>query len=164
MDNAQRAIMVGVGLFITIIVIAAIMLITGLGRSLIDEGTNQVNQLSASLQQQLTQDYDGSTITGAAVRDAVKRYCNYDNMIIQVKATTDGTYKDYGKVRGDNGSTTLAKPLEYDSEHVRTKIGVIDNSSNATDYVPNTAKYSAELIRRPVNSDVVLGIVFTRLT
>ena len=32
MDNAQKAIMVGVGLFITIIIIAAVMLITGIGQ------------------------------------------------------------------------------------------------------------------------------------
>ena len=34
MENAQKAIMIGVGLFITIISIAAVMLITGLGQNI----------------------------------------------------------------------------------------------------------------------------------
>ena len=45
MDNAQKAIMIGVGLFITIIVIAAVMLITGIGQDLLNSGTQQLDQL-----------------------------------------------------------------------------------------------------------------------
>ena len=42
MDNAQKAIMIGVGLFITIIIIAAVMLITGMGQDMLVEGQQQV--------------------------------------------------------------------------------------------------------------------------
>ena len=44
MDNAQKAIMIGVGLFITIIIIAAVMLITGMGQDMLVEGQQQVQQ------------------------------------------------------------------------------------------------------------------------
>ena len=53
MDNAQKAIMIGVGLFITIIIIAAVMLITGMGQNLLNKGQSQVNGISASLQNDL---------------------------------------------------------------------------------------------------------------
>ena len=50
MDNAQKAIMIGVGLFITIIIIAAVMLITGMGQDMINSSTSQVSNISSSLQ------------------------------------------------------------------------------------------------------------------
>lgn len=46
MDNAQKAIMIGVGLFITIIIIAAVMLITGMGQNLLNKGQAQVSGIS----------------------------------------------------------------------------------------------------------------------
>lgn len=162
MDNAQKAIMVGVGLFITIIVIAAIMLITGLGTDLINEGKRRVSSLSETLQRQLTEEYDDTIVKGSDVRAAVSRFYAEDGMVIEVKATTTATsYSEYGRARGD-GNTSLSKVLEYDEENVRTKIGVLSDSTTTSTYVPVTANYKAELIRSSDSSDVILGIRFTR--
>ena len=49
MDNAQKAIMIGVGLFITIIVIAAVMLITGMGQDILNSGTQQLGNVTEKL-------------------------------------------------------------------------------------------------------------------
>lgn len=163
MDNAQKAIMVGVGLFITIIVIAAIMLITGLGTDLINQGKQQVGNLSQNLQRQLTEEYDDTTVKGSDVRAAVSRFYSDDGMIIEVKATKTGDkYIEYGRARG-NGSLTIEKALTYDEENVRTKIGVLSDSTDPTRYVPATANYKAELIRSSSSDDVILGIRFTRI-
>ena len=70
MDNAQKAIMIGVGLFITIIIIAAVMLITGMGQNLLNKGQSQVNGISASLQNDLFEQYNGKKMSGAQVRTA----------------------------------------------------------------------------------------------
>lgn len=51
--------MIGVGLFITIIIIAAVMLITGMGQNLLNKGQSQVNGISASLQNDLFEQYNG---------------------------------------------------------------------------------------------------------
>lgn len=164
MDNAQKAIMVGVGLFITIIVIAAIMLITGLGTNLINSGKDQVNNLSASLQQQLTADFDDKTVKGSDVRAAVSRFYADDGMIIEVKAVSSSEgYLEYGKARG-NGTLLIDRALEYDDENTRTKQGVLSDSTDTTNYVPLTASYKAELIRSSSNEDVVMGIRFTRIS
>ena len=64
MDNAQKAIMIGVGLFITIIIIAAVMLITGAGQDLMNQGTQQIGNISESLRIQVTDQYDGKVLTG----------------------------------------------------------------------------------------------------
>lgn len=49
MDNAQKAIMIGVGLFITIIVIAAVMVISGMGQDIINSGTEQIGNVQSRL-------------------------------------------------------------------------------------------------------------------
>lgn len=163
MDNAQKAIMVGVGLFITIIVIAAIMLITGLGTDLINQGKRQISNLSQNLQRQLTEEYDDTTVKGNDVRAAVSRFYSEDGMIIEVKAVASSDkYLEYGKSRG-NGTLAIDKPLEYDDENVRSKIGVLSDSTDTTKYVPATANYKAELIRSASSEDVIMGIRFTRV-
>lgn len=95
MDNAQKAIMIGVGLFITIIIIAAVMLITGMGQNLLNKGQSQVNGISASLQNDLFEQYNGKKMSGAQVRTAAVQLKNRDdaeNITIKIdgveKATT----------------------------------------------------------------------------
>ena len=96
MDNAQKAIMIGVGLFITIIIIAAVMLITGMGQDMLVEGQQQVSNISSSLQAQLTADFDESTVTGAQVETAIRRYYKDETMVLIVK--NGSTVTNYGKV------------------------------------------------------------------
>lgn len=79
MDNAQKAIMIGVGLFITIIIIAAVMLITGMGQNLLNQGQSQVNGISESLMNDLTQQYNGKKMSGAQVRTAATQLVNRDD-------------------------------------------------------------------------------------
>lgn len=60
MDNAQKAIMIGVGLFITIIVIAAVMLITGIGQDMLNSGTNQLSGISEQMNTSVFASYNGA--------------------------------------------------------------------------------------------------------
>ena len=76
MDNAQKAIMIGVGLFITIIVIAAVMLITGIGQDLLNSGTTQISGLSATMQQSLYDQYDNKTFALSSAKTAVLNLLN----------------------------------------------------------------------------------------
>jgi len=46
MDNAQKAIMIGVGLFVTILIIAAVMLIVNPAINLIDNAAGKIGNLS----------------------------------------------------------------------------------------------------------------------
>lgn len=91
MDNAQKAIMIGVGLFITIIVIAAVMLITGVGQDLLNSGTQQLNGISDSLRQQVTDQYDEKIMTQSQVRAACIDLKNKDASIVVKVANGDTT-------------------------------------------------------------------------
>ena len=68
MDNAQKAIMIGVGLFITIIIISAVLLITNLGTGLINNAQGQLSSISKALQNQITSSFDGRTLTAPCKR------------------------------------------------------------------------------------------------
>ncbi len=92
MDNAQKAIMIGVGLFITIIVIAAVMLITGIGQDLLNSGTQQLGGISESLRTQIMDQYDGKTITGAQVKTAAIDLISRNDA--SVKTAIDGAKKE----------------------------------------------------------------------
>lgn len=165
MDNAQKAIMIGVGLFITIIVIAAVMLITGMGQDLLTSGQQEVSNISSSLQAQITSDFDGTTITGAQVISAVKRYYTDETMVIKVKATKTGATYDYGKVTTASltGNASTGYTTTGTATNTAEKVGKLTDTSstNADYYVPNSAKYSANVIRIE-GSDTVVGIVFER--
>lgn len=89
MDNAQKAIMIGVGLFITIIVIAAVMLITGIGQDLLNSGTQQLGGISESLRTQIIDQYDGKIMTGAQVKSAAIDLVNRNDssIIVQIGGT-----------------------------------------------------------------------------
>ena len=114
MDNAQKAIMIGVGLFITIIVIAAVMLITGVGQDLLNSGTQQLNGISDSLRQQVTDQYDGKIMTASQVRTACIDLKNKDTSIVvkvgdkEISSASDtnipksGTQKYTGSVSYDS--------------------------------------------------------------
>jgi len=162
MDNAQKAIMIGVGLFITIIVIAAVMLITGMGQDMLQSGQQQVSNISSSLQAQLTSDFDGTTITGAQVITAVKRYYQDDTMIIKVNATKAG-FKEYGKITGGGWEASTYTVTSVAANDTPEKVGTLTNTSsaNTANYVPNSAKYKANIIKIKGSNDVV-GICFER--
>src|SRR5574344_2840954 len=92
MDNAQKAIMIGVGLFITIIIIAAVLLITGIGTNLVNKRTTKAGNVAAQLDQTELEQYDNTTMSGAQVLSAVKKYWTDSNMIVYVTyVTTTGT-------------------------------------------------------------------------
>ncbi|MDD3303955.1 MAG: hypothetical protein PHP54_03465 [Clostridia bacterium] len=158
MDNAQKAIMIGVGLFITIIIIAAVMLITGMGQEMLQGGQEQVSNISKSLQAQLTADFDDSTITGAQVVTAIKRYYKDESMVLIVKNGTTTT--NYGKVTatvaGDYTTTSITS-----ERYTPSGIGALSDSSAAGTYAPSTAKYKSHVIKI-AGSDNVVGLYFEK--
>lgn len=92
MDNAQKAIMIGVGLFITIIIISAVLLITNMGTDIIDEAAGEVGNLSDTLKNEMVKAYDGKTLNGTQMLDCIEKYYGHKTMGLQVKIE-EKTYK-----------------------------------------------------------------------
>ncbi len=146
MDNAQKAIMIGVGLFITIIVIAAVMLITGMGQDLLNSGVDEVNNISSNLKAQLTSEFDGNTnLSGSQVIAAIKKYyTNKDLLIIQ----------ETGRNYSVNASKAVGTYTGGTPPYSTTQAAIGQVSSN----VRIAETYSSKLI---YSGKTVVGMQFT---
>ena len=136
MENAQKAIMIGVGLFITIIIIAAVMLITGMGQNLLNQGQSQVNGISESLMNDLFQQYNGKVMSGAQVRTAAVQLVNRDDassFIVEIQ--TDS--KSHVSIQGNkitnpvNATSDVKKAVNDATANTATKqyIGSVTDTS-----------------------------------
>lgn len=136
MDNAQKAIMIGVGLFITIIIIAAVMLITGMGQNLLNKGQAQVSGISESLMNDLTQQYDGKNFSGSQVRSAAVQLINRDEAGITVQIIEGSDTKSYvsgtAKTSDINSALSGKDSVKYS--------GSVDSTGNGTVIVKFTKK------------------------
>ena len=136
MDNAQKAIMIGVGLFITIIIIAAVMLITGMGQNLLNKGQAQVSGISESLMNDLTQQYNGKTFSGSQVRSAAVQLINRDEAGITVQIIEGSKTKSYvsgtATTSGINTALSGKDSVKYS--------GSVDSTGNGTVIVKFTKK------------------------
>ncbi len=165
MDNAQKAIMIGVGLFITIIIIAAVMLITGMGQDMINSSTTQVSNISTSLQAQLTSQYDGTVLNGSQVISAVKANYTTEGMVIIVDNGTENGKTDYGRsIISDPTTITVPTDKALDVKAITvnnnpTTVGKLSDASSSSTYVATSSRYNANLIKI---SDAVVGICFKR--
>lgn len=165
MDNAQKAIMIGVGLFITIIVIAAVMAITGIGTDLLNQGQSQLGGLSAQIEQQLTAEYDNVQMSGAQVRAAIQKYYNDPKMVVALNNTVgiNGTAGvvavTYITPNGVGAVTNVIAGTIGLTTATASATNAQNSLSSYTTSVVSTGQYQAKLIR---NNGQVVGIAFLR--
>ena len=98
MDNAQKAIMIGVGLFITIIIISAVLLITNLGTGMVNNARTELGTMSTALQSQILDAYDGATMSGSELLAALRQYATSTTVSVIVTNGTDKIYVGAGKI------------------------------------------------------------------
>jgi len=172
MDNAQKAIMIGVGLFITIIVIAAVMAITGIGTNLLNQGQEQLGGLSAQLEQQLTAEYDDVQKSGAQVIASIQKYYSDPKMVVHVYNIA-GTFT--GAVTATPSTCVVTTPTAVTmlagvvatgpltvTPLPRTALSAFTSPASAAAIrVVTTGIYRAELIRF---NGMVVGISFFRIS
>ena len=133
MDNAQKAIMIGVGLFITIIVIAAVMLITGMGQDLLNSGTNQLSSVTSGMNSALyeqMQNTDGTKISRSSAKQYISQYAGLSGVTIKIANSA-------GSVQSTVNASTLAS---YDTNsQITANYYIIDVNG------PNNGAYTVTL-------------------
>lgn len=168
MDNAQKAIMIGVGLFITIIIISAVLLITNLGNGLITGAQGQLSNISTVLQGQIMSKFDGKIVSGAEVISAVEQYQNSNDMSIRIVVNTGKIYNTgrYSVKVGATPGTVQAGGISCEG----TQTGGIytdltDKASLAkiqeTGGVSSTQTYYSYVLKDSA-TDTVMGVLFVR--
>ena len=170
MDNAQKAIMIGVGLFITIIIISAVLLITNLGTGLINNAQGQLSNISSAVQSQITGSYDGKTMTGNDVISAVQQYQNSNDISVRIVVSKDDQYQtgkyavklvdtDYSAAKAGGIKVTYTGTNAYEE---------LGNEKNSLSDIQQTGKgvsgtqtyYTYTMIDQ--DSEAVVGILFVR--
>ena len=164
MDNAQKAIMVGVGLFITIIIIAAVMLITGIGTNLVNKGTNKAGNVAAQLDQTELEQYDNTRMSGAQVLSAVKKYNTDSNIVVYLingsakTATTPKRIKT-NSISADSTTNPSCYTASGDIEDITApSLGQFTQVGGAN-YISGSSQWHAYLLKKNGSS---IGIVFVR--
>lgn len=156
MDNAQKAIMIGVGLFITIIIIAAVMVIVNMGQGLVNQGTQEVSKLSSEMQRSMTQEYDNKMKTGAEVLAAVKKYYNDPDRVIIVYNNTNIPVQVGGLKATKDSNNTVGTITQNESVPA---ISTFSDIKNSTNYIVPTARYQSNVL---IQNDAAVGIVFVK--
>ena len=140
MDNAQKAIMIGVGLFITIIVIAAVMLITGIGQDLLNSGTQQLGGISESLRTQIIDQYDGKKITGAQVKTAAVDLVSRNDPSIKVAIDAKKVDSTETARSGVTNTQKYTGEVIYDSDSGIAYVNFYTTSGNSWSKKEGTSK------------------------
>ena len=162
MENAQKAIMIGVGLFITIILITAVMAITGIGTGLLDQGQQQISGLSAQLTSQLTSKFDENQMSGAQVLAEVQSYYDNTQLVVMVNNGSSNVFATANIIDGVATSNPKAGRIEcsdspkYDTS-ARPSMSKFSSTTGGAARIIPTAMYDTYLIT--VN-DGVVGIAF----
>lgn len=159
MDNAQKAIMIGVGLFITIIIIAAVMVVVGVSNDLLDNKNQEMVNASNAINYNSYAQYDEATLDGAKVIAMVKSLKNRENFVVEV---------NNGNVEADYGTSVMDSCNSSDFQDPKSAISISairENSDRATaskmsissadEYINVNDKYSTHLL---LISDKVVGV------
>ena len=158
MDNAQKAIMIGVGLFITIIIIAAVMVIVNMGQGLVNQGTQEVSKLSSEMQRSMTQEYDNKMKTGAEVLAAVKKYYNDPDRVIIVYNKANTPVQVGGlQAEKESGKNTISGSITKNED--LPSISSFSDIKNSDNYIVPTARYQSNVL---LQNDAAVGIVFVK--
>ena len=171
MDNAQKAIMIGVGLFITIIIISAVLLITNLGTGLINDAQSQLSNISSAVQSQITSSYDGKTMTGNDVISAVQQYQNSNDISVRIVVSKDTQFETGKYAVALDTNTDISKPIAGGvlvtpgkDKTAYEELGDDKDSLSAiqaTGGVSGTQTYYT-YVMKDTDSESVMGILFVR--
>lgn len=151
MDNAQKAIMIGVGLFITIIIISAVLLVVNLGTGLMNDATSELGSISGVLRSQILDNYDGRTKTGSEMLAAVRQYAESDSvaMIITHPGSGNAASTVYNV-----GAGVITLPTDVTSASYKAggitggsiATGTTFNYSQMADKIPSQKYYQTAVV------------------
>lgn len=189
MDNAERAIMIGVGLFIVIIIVSAVLLITNMGVGMIKKAQSDVGNLSAQISNDLENTYgSGDTFTGAEVLQTIRRYYS-DTKVCVLIVTPNGSTTSYAAIGAGKMTLTTASSgatidwgdinapvispysligesgtevLYGESANITSKPSISDFTNiSKTTYISMEKTYVSSIVKS-TKSGAVIGVAFKR--
>jgi hypothetical protein len=157
MSNAQKALVMAAGLFLAIALIttAVVMFISA------QDATKTAQTSFSDIQTELSQTaftvYDGTTVSGSQVVNALRKFQDRGEFGIQVITGKNPTGSWYFKTVN---TTVPVGSTGYGSITTTQPTGTLANAQNesSNDYINPAGKFKAEIIKD--NSNVIRGIIF----
>jgi len=148
MENSLKGLLLAAGTIITCIVIGLGFYIARSAKDTAASGAGQIGKLNAEFSESDKVIYDGMTVTGSEVVNALNRFRNDE---IAIKVTTNKGTTCYGKtLSADNSS------LSGDSNAAITNTGKPADSA----YINPNAQFAGSVVRD--ENDAIIGIVFVQ--
>jgi len=149
MGDAKKAITMGVGLIITLLIISIGFMIYRTGKETSDNALEQVNELNVMLDESKYTDYDGRKIIGNQVQSVLSQFSG-DDVFVRVETKTKTTWYNYS-------NETLTTKIDTE-----TNRKLITNSSvkGSENYVNPNGKFLGSIVRD--ENGTIMGIVFTQ--
>lgn len=85
MENGTKAVILGVSLFLTLLIISTVLLITNLSVSQTRDSKNEIRDMSKTIETQLITQYDNTIVTGQDIVTAIDLYNEQLNFNIIVR-------------------------------------------------------------------------------
>ena len=166
MENTTKAILIGVGLFITIALISAVLVIMNVGNNMINDSQNELQSISDTLTSEMTDNFDGKIVQGAEVLAFMKKHHSSQEVSVALNNTASSKEEVSSTLTGFNWVGAY-KYTNLDNSKVGTKLTSSDRiarsdltNNGKADYVSTNSQYAAELIT--MNGDVV-GVAFQKI-
>lgn len=158
MNNASTALKVAAGIFLTIALITIVVILFISAQEATKTAQNNFADIQTELSQASFTVYDGTTISGSQVTNALRKFQGKDQFGIQIKTGKNTNGQWYG-----NQLNTAVSSDQYGavigSGNTEWKItNTLNEKEN--EYVNPSGKFKAEIVKD--KSNVVRGVLFTQ--
>jgi len=162
MNNSQRAVMLGAGLFIIVIIVAAVLLI--LTRIVNFKG--EFPNISKEIQEEIIKDYEGQLLKGEDVIATCKKYENSEASVVvhlsdDVNAYT-GKYKlSYSEIKENkSGGFYYIETISGKTNDSKIELSKLEDNSSELKISEDSNFYS--YIIKYKDTETVVGILFVK--
>ncbi|MBY0204847.1 ABC transporter permease [Paenibacillus polysaccharolyticus] len=158
MNNASSALKVAAGIFLTIALITIVVLLFISAQEATKTAQNNFADIQTELSQAAFTVYDGTTISGSQVTNALRKYADKDQFGIQVITGKNKGGQWYGNqlnISQDVNNADYGSVIAPDD-----KVGSINQTMSEKDnqYVNPSGKFKAIIVKD--RSNVVRGLIF----
>ncbi|GIO55028.1 MULTISPECIES: ABC transporter permease [Paenibacillus] len=158
MNNASSALKVAAGIFLTIALITIVVILFISAQEATKTAQNNFSDIQTELSQASFTVYDGTSISGSQVTNALRKFKDKDQFGILVKTGKNRQGQWYGNqlnISADIASDTYGSVINT-GQRVGNLTETANESSN--EYVNPSGKFKASIVKD--SSNVVRGLIF----
>ncbi|MEC0239540.1 ABC transporter permease [Paenibacillus dokdonensis] len=160
MNNASSALKVAAGIFLTIALITIVVILFISAQEATKTAQNNFSDIQTELSQASFTVYDGTSISGSQVTNALRKFYDKDQFGILVKTGKNKGGQWYGNTLFIDDVVTDDRFGSVDDN--KNKTGDLRNTTleSSNEYVNPSGKFKASIVRD--KSNVVRGLIFVQ--